>query len=146
MPLYFMQKTNTTGKVLILLLAIVSVFSCGKSNKTDKGCGCGSDSAVHYLAYDNFSGFPYTASCYFDTSNHENAWFIGVSIPNSNYSAWLKVCNPDLPAFVAIREDTSAHVAVSGKLKLLCPDDSFGFHLPETLTYFIAVDSIKKVN
>lgn len=138
--------------LLISVVLVISLSACKKkSSNIDRGCDCDTDSVYHYAYYDNFNGQPYDAWLNYVTQNGQNAWFVGVSIPNSNYSAILKVCNPDLPA-IRVLTDTSKrvygiHVKFAGRLKKICMSENqtFGFIiLPETLCSYISIDSLKK--
>ena len=57
--------------------------------------------------YDNFGGFSYNAWLLYVTLNDQNAWFMSVEIPNSNFGAICKICNPDLPAIKAFTDTSS---------------------------------------
>lgn len=137
-----------------------STPDCGtnsiSSDSVITNCGCNSDSVWHYVTYNNFGGFSYTAMIGFDTVYKRNAWFIGVNIPNENYSALLKVCNPDCPSIKAITDAIpiengipvkGVSITFSGKMKRLCPNENqcFGCNLyfPETLFGYIIIDLIK---
>jgi hypothetical protein len=140
-------------------MSTINIVSCKKSkSNTDKDCGCNTDSVWHYATYDNFGGFSnYSAKIGYDTVYGNNGWFIGVIVPNTNYNARLKVCNPNLPAIKDITDTIprengipirGVSIAFAGKLKKLCPNESpcFGCaaYLPETLFAYITIDSLKK--
>lgn len=115
----------------------------------DKGCGCDTDSTTYYVNYDNFRGYQYNAWLLYVTKNNQNAWFMSVEIPNTNYGAICKICNPDLPVIRAFTDTSSRNTGIpikfSGKIKKLCPDENWGFvTLPETLLTYITIDSLKK--
>ena len=88
---------------------------------------------------------------YFDTTNNQNAWFIGVNIPSTNYGAICKICNPDLPAIKAYTDTNSLkngiQIVFAGKLRKICSNENqtFGFTVfPETLCSYITIDSLHK--
>ncbi|MBC7653265.1 MAG: hypothetical protein H7098_02190 [Oligoflexus sp.] len=142
---------NKINLLFPILLIILIVFSCKKTNKPNPSCGCSSDSSSHYATYNNFGGFEYQAWLNYNTDNGLNAWFIGVRVPNSSYGAILKVCNPNLKA-IRLLTDTSSRknpipIKFAGSLKKLCPneDQTFGYTLlPETLCAYITIDSLIK--
>ena len=131
-------------------MALFSIItSCSKSNTSDLGCGCNTDSIAHRVTYNNFGGYAYVASIKYDTFQKLNDWFISVGIPNTNYGALLKVCNPNLPSIRAITDNMpNKYVPTSilfyGKLTWLCSGEGFGFQFPETITEHVIVDSIKR--
>ncbi len=132
---------------LLVAIALTFLISCRKpSQSIDKGCGCNTDSVWHYATYNNFGGHAYEAGIGY--SSYLHGWVIGVIIPNTQYqlTATLKVCNTDLPAVKAIMQTGgSAHISFAGKLRVPCPEDDFGPRLPESLTGFITIDSLKKL-
>lgn len=115
----------------------------------DSTCGCKTDSVWHYVTYDNFGGYAYKAGLFYDTFQKQNDWFVSVGIPGTSNGALLKVCNKDLPAVRTIIDTISdkyrgVPILFSGKLKKLCPGESFGIQLPETITAHLVIDSLKK--
>jgi len=75
---------------------------------------------------------------------------IGVRIPDANYSAILKICNPESKVIKSIT-DTSLRkhpipIEFIGSLKRICPNENQTFEyvvLPETLCSYVTIDSIK---
>lgn len=133
-----------------VFIVTISSSSCRKSN-IDPGCDCSTDSVWHYATYNNFSGYDYQAWLNYVTDNNQNSWFIAVNLPTTNYSAILKICNPDLPTIRAFTDTSSRKYSIpikfSGALKKICPNENqtFGFViLPETLCSYITIDSLKK--
>ncbi|MBS1559956.1 MAG: hypothetical protein JST69_14655 [Bacteroidetes bacterium] len=138
------------------MLLTVTV-SCHKSDVKKIGCGCNSDSIWHYVAYDNFGGYNnYNATMGYDTVFKRNAWFIGVTIPNTNYNASLKICNPEYVSVKAITDTIpkkngipvrGVSIVFSGKIKRLCSNENQCFgcdaYLPEILFGYLIIDSIK---
>jgi hypothetical protein len=140
--------------LIFVIVIIITSLSCHKSS-IDPGCGCNTDSVWHYATYNNFGGFSsYNAMIGYSTANGNNGWFIGVIIPNTNWNAALKVCNPDLPAIKALTDTIPRNngipirgvsIVFAGKLKKTCPNESWaGVTLPETLIADITIDSLKK--
>lgn len=128
-----------------LVCLVISLGSCKKpENSFDKGCGCVTDSIINSVTYTSFNSFNYNGVLFYDSAQGLNAWFIGITIPNSNKQALLKICNTNLPTVTALINQGGAAVKVAGKLKKLCPDENFGFQLPETGSYYITIDSLKK--
>jgi hypothetical protein len=138
--------------ICIIITCAISFVSCkkSKSNTTDTGCGCGTDSSVYYATYNNFLGYSYNGGLvYYKNTNNQGAWYVGVNIPNTNYYGICKICNPDLPAITQYT-DTSTRknvipILFAGNLKKLCPNEGFGLYtLPETVLFYITIDSLKK--
>jgi len=137
--------------ICVIIISTINILSCKKSkSNTDKDCGCNQDSVWHYATYEHFGGFSnYNAWLLYVTKNNQNAWFISVEIPGTNYGAICKICNPDLPQIKALTDTSSRMSGIpiqfAGKLKQLCPDENWGFvTLPETLVANITIDSLKK--
>lgn len=135
---------------ICLITTFISNLSCHKQHALIyPGCGCNTDSVWHYATYQNFGGFTYKAWLLYVTQNHQNAWFMSVEIPNANYGAICKICNPNLAAIKAFTDTSSKKLGIpvvfAGKLKKLCPNESWGFTtLPETILAYITIDSLKK--
>jgi hypothetical protein len=142
-------------KKIIIIFLICTISSC-EYNDTDPKCGCNTNSKWGYATYDNFGGFSYNAMIGYDTVYKRNGWFIGVTIPNTNYRALLKVCNSGSPLIRSITDTIprkngipirGVPIVFSGKLKKLCNGESpcFGCsaYLPEILFAYVTIDSIK---
>jgi len=136
--------------IWIAVMFAITNLSCKKSiSNANEDCGCNTDSVWHYTTYESFGGVTYTAWLLYVTQNNQNAWFISVQIPNANYGAICKICNPDLQAIKALTDTSSKRLGIpvhfAGKLKKLCSNESWGFTtLPETLLAYITIDSLKK--
>lgn len=154
------------GAILLLIFLIVIItmtsLSCRKPEPNiniasiDSGCGCNTDSIWRTSTYDNFGGFNnYNAMIGYSTANGSSGWFIVVSVPNTNYAAYIKVCNPDLLAIKAITDTIPRNngipirgvsIVFAGKLKKTCPHENWAGNviLPETLIADITIDSLQK--
>lgn len=144
------MKKLFVSPIIAIAVTFFIVNSCKKNKNIDAGCGCSTDSSVYYATYNSFLGYSYKGSlAYYINTYNQGAWYAGVNIPNTNYYGICKICNTDLPA---IRQytDTSTRKSVipilfSGKLKKLCPGEGFGLYtLPETVFFYITIDSLKK--
>ena len=146
------MKTKT---MLLTLLLIIVTMGC-EDNTGKKDCGCNNGMVLSNVTYDSFGGRVYHAQLFFDTLQHNNAWFISVSLTpspdGSPNGALLKICNVDLPA-ISIITDTltnkykGASILFSGKLKALCPGEDFvGVQIPEShiSQNYVIIDSLKK--
>lgn len=143
------MKKKFVPSIIAIILIFFMLSSCKKNKNIDPGCGCNTDSVWHYATYDNFGGFSYNAWLLYVTLNNQNAWFMSVEIPNRNFGAICKICNPDLPAIKAFTDTSSRKIGIpvhfAGKLKQLCANESWGFTtLPETLLAYITIDSLEK--
>lgn len=137
--------------IFIMVVSGITILSCKKSkSNADKGCGCDTDSSVYYATYDSFLGYSYVGGLvYYINTYGKGAWYVGVNIPNTNYYGICKICNPNL-AVIKQYTDTSdrknsIQVSFAGHLKKLCGNEGFGLYtLPETVFFYITIDSLKK--
>ncbi|MEO6837638.1 MAG: hypothetical protein ABI185_04580 [Ginsengibacter sp.] len=143
------MKKLFVSPIIAIVITFFLLNSCEKNKNIDTGCGCNTDSVWYYATYDNFGGYSYNAWLLYVTQNNQNAWFMSVEIPNGNFGAICKICNPDLPAIKAFTDTSSRKVGIpvhfAGKLKQLCANENWGFvTLPETILAHIAIDSLQK--
>jgi hypothetical protein len=146
-----------TKIILLTLLFMIITMGC-EQDAGKKDCGCNNSTVLSNVTYDNFSGRVYHAQLFFDTLQHNNAWFISVNFPDSflvggvPQEALLKICNVDLRAISTITDTLTnkfrgASILFSGKLKALCPGEDFiGVQIPETYISqsYVIIESLKK--
>lgn len=132
-----------------LLLCTILLTGCKKSKTNLVGCGCLRGNIKGYVTYGNFGGQKYNAWLLYVRQNNQNAWFLSVEIPNSNFGAICKICNPNLRAIRSFTDTSSKDlgipVKVAGTVRDLCDGEGFGFIVtPETLVAYITIDSLTK--
>lgn len=145
------KKINirASGYLITASLCILLMGACKKSKDNPVGCGCENGKLKGRVTYNNFGGHDYNAWLIYAKEYNQNAWFLSVEIPNSNFGAICKICNPNLPAIKNYTDTSSKErgipVKVAGTVRDLCEGEGFGFTLlPETLVAYITIDSLTK--
>lgn len=134
----------------IIVISAITQLSCKKAkSNADEGCGCSTDSTEYYATYNSFLGNSYNGYLNYISDGTQPGWYAGVNIPNTNYYGICRICNLNLPALKAFTDTSSKRYLIpiyfAGKLKKLCPGESFGIYtLPETVFFYIKIDSLKK--